>query len=643
MVLNYRGSMSFSRNFQFFCVFLVILLGNSVAAKTNYAKARYVLNEVYIFKKGSISDSSKVVTGQRVTEKDAIRTELESQLILATPDGSTLAIEENSLVSMSQILSEDGFNMTVIEINKGRLLFKAQKIANEKSKFEFKTGTAVAAIRGTEGIIGKTNKGKFFASLREGKLEIQYGNQTISINAGQTAVPTGETLNVYDLASSGASDFFNMVEAVLDDTTLTADSLAKILSIQDSILTQQKNSLADSIKCEFTPLPDKVNDTTVVAKGTCPQGILVEIGGLKKLSDGKEQSFKLEWDVTAPLGEKKFPITCHTGINSIPCGQLTTNYAGIISLIEATEDSTKAPEPLTLLTASPVNVCNPAALTIDGNFDSSDSTATLFVKFGKYTSPNLVPLSAGGEFTHTINISDKKDNWDETKAEVVFSSKTLGTHTVSLDVNIDKTCKTINTIPPRLNLKAADSLRCLVQMNLANANEDETIYRFSVDNGTESISTRYNKDAAIKQKLKTGIHDYTFSVEDQAGNKHSLTKTLGCYPSRRHTIEIKGSSYERFRVPINRPNLNGEAISNFFYKKLVFKVTNIPENDPRYIKSITISQNGKKDIVLRPTDFLSNTFDTDIELTRGSVTIVNIKVIMKNGDILKATKTYKAQ
>ena len=107
--------------------------------------------------------------GASVYMSDRVRTGTESEVIFGLPDGSVVSIAENAEMVIADLFEKDGVFRTKLDIKKGHVGFDVKKLS-EKSSFEFKTGTATAAIRGTKGFIGG-EKG-FVGSLKEGKLEI---------------------------------------------------------------------------------------------------------------------------------------------------------------------------------------------------------------------------------------------------------------------------------------------------------------------------------------------------------------------------------------------------------------------------------------------------------------------------------------
>ena len=90
--------MSFSSRFKFVAIALMLAVPFSYAAKNTSGKVRSVIGDVTTQKK-SEGNWVPLRVGAKVKEKDVIRTLVESQAIVALPDGSTISVEENSLVA----------------------------------------------------------------------------------------------------------------------------------------------------------------------------------------------------------------------------------------------------------------------------------------------------------------------------------------------------------------------------------------------------------------------------------------------------------------------------------------------------------------------------------------------------------------
>ena len=588
--------MSFSSSFKYIAVALMLAVPFSYAAKNTSGKVRSVIGDVTTQKK-SEGNWVPLRVGAKVKEKDMIRTLVESQAIVALPDGSTISVEENSLVEFSQLLSEDGVQTAMTDIKSGKVRFDVQKQTSKESYFKFKTGTATAAIRGTDGIIGTTSKGIIIASLRNGRLEI--------------------------------------LDAMLSDTTISLEKLTETILAKDNEYKAKQTAAKDSIKCSFETLPDTIYTPNVTIRGTCPAGISVELSSERIESTGEMIQFTPSW-APSSIGDKKFPVVCYAGKVSFGCADLHTVYklppdtTAKDSITQATNIPFKVTTPLSL------NICETGAATIEGEFDPNDSTATLFVKLGNYTSPNLVPLSAGGKWTHTITISDQKDNWNEEYATVEFNGAT-GRENVKIKLEIDKSCEAINLNRPMLLFQRTDSIRCEASVSIANVKDEVVILSIERDN-TPLKETYFDKNSYSTLKLKSGLHDYTWIVRDQAGNKNKIKKKLGCYPNIQASISIAKGQNERLRVP---PPPKG--ISRYFERPLVFSI-NIPDQDPSHIKRIVVNKGNENLLLLEGSKRITELrHEVRVKLEYGKKTEIEIQVLLKNGKQINATKIYEVR
>ena len=622
--------MFITHNFKTFAIFMVLLLAvPTLAEKTSTGKVRSVLGDVSR-QKVNKSNWTALRVGAKVEQSDKIRTEIESQAIINLPDGSTISVEENSLVVFEELIAKDGSQRLSADVQKGKIRFDVQKQKGTDSFFGFRTGTATAAVRGTAGVIGQTSRGKPIAALREGKLEISIGPNTVNINGGETAVPDGESFVVLQLASSGDLDFLNKIDSLLSDTTKSLDEIKKSILAMDSVYAANLKAAADTLGCSFESIPDTVNKPFVTIRGTCKPGIFVEIGAERIETTEETFQFTPAWDAET-FGAKKFPVSCFVGKISLPCGYITTNYVKAEKPVAKVEK-----KEFKLKTQAPIKVCKTGAATIEGEFDESETDATLFIKLGNYTSPNLVPLSQGGKFSHTIAVSDRIGNWDATKATAEFHSKSEDkVETVALE--IDKSCAKVNQENPIINFQRYDSTRCDASISLVNIKGDVVLLSMTTD-GTPSKETSFDKDVFTTFKLQPGSHKYTFKAVDRAGNKAELTKTLGCFPNVNTAISIHGGNYELLRMP---PPTKGTKTG--ITQNLHFKITNVPQQDPTQVKKITIKQNGKNVVQLQNKQINDLHFDIPVELVRDKKTIIKIEVVMKNGKILNASKTYEVR
>jgi hypothetical protein len=250
---------------------------------TAAGKVRSALGQVDRWK-AKQSEWNALRVGANVYQSDRVRTGVESEVIFGLPDGSTISIAENSEVELANLLepnNEGGFE-TKIDINKGYINFAVRKQQNKKSKFLFKTGTATASIRGTEGFVG--GEGVFFAGLKTGKLEItpDGSDKGVAIVAGETTFGS-DSLVVVKLASSGEARFAKKLEQILRDKSKSAKELVVEVQKADSAFQEE---LAEEAKKAAQALPENgFSLKTASPVEVCDQGLLIE--GFYRTTDEK--------------------------------------------------------------------------------------------------------------------------------------------------------------------------------------------------------------------------------------------------------------------------------------------------------------------------------------------------------------------
>ncbi len=181
-------------------------------------------------------------------ESDAIRTFVESEAVIQTADGSRISLKENTTLELSALSkSSDGASKTGVKILSGDLMANVKKLVNKKSKFEFETPTAVAAIRGTR--VGfDVDKDKTNIKVYEGKVYVVpkgarkgaelKSNQMTTVVKGQKKVKVQKMAEPEEEKKSAVAD--DTTEVVTDttakdttaaeeeDTTATADTTSDV-------------------------------------------------------------------------------------------------------------------------------------------------------------------------------------------------------------------------------------------------------------------------------------------------------------------------------------------------------------------------------------------------------------------------------
>lgn len=496
--------------------------------------------------KVKLNNWEQLWTGAKVYQSDLVRTGVESEVVFALPDGSSITIAENTEIELSQLLEpndEGGFE-TKIDVHKGFINFAVRKQKNKKSNFKFKTGTATASIRGTEGFVG--GEGTFFAGLKTGKLEIvpDGSNRMVAIEAGETTFGR-DSLVVLKLASSGEKRFAERLEKILLNKSKSMGDLVREVQQADSAFQEQLREEAISLA----------------------------------------------------LPENGFAVT----------------------------------------SASPVNVCE-QGLVLEGSYRTSDENASLILQVGKgFVSNNLIRSADGNPhpFSQQVVVNDENGLWTANKATLTFTGAGLTT-SKSIDLKVNKACPEVNTKAPTVVVESYDSLRCSANIAINEMLNDAGIMVVAAD-GAPLSEDAVTKNTQKRVKLKSGKHEYTVNVEDQAGNKVTVAKTMGCYPVKRFNVDIQGGSREVLKVPPPPKDVT-DRIS----QSLQFRIR-IPDNNPENLYKVVVKQNGK---VIRQ-ELLAQIHSLDyqipLELSRGGVNRIEVEVTHKSGFKAKATKVYEVR
>lgn len=643
--------MTYSRLFRVIAIAVSVLVSFSFAAKNG--KIRYAIGESFVITpKGK---ESRATTGGNVKEKDKIRTGVESRVVVALPDGSVVSVEENSLVEFVNLDSENGVQSAMTDIWQGKVRFEAQKQA-EKSFFSFKTGTAVSAIRGTDGSVGISAKKRGVFGLASGVMDIKDEcGASESIEAGQITMATGKCgFMKFTLKHAGEAPLMDQVLKLVDEE-LSYEEMQKRLNEIDQLLDNALKTKIKTTGCTTGDVPDTVSTSLLPLSITCtgfPQQLYINGN---KFNDTKSFAHTIEWDPHA-LGLKHFDFMCRDSIKiaaisnkmielEYKCGEAQTYYYN-----KDVEESNRLLQDSTSNEAFSVmvltnNLCNKGRITLEGNVNSTGASAISFTLNDKTETIKLGELQKS--FTHEIMINDRNENW--TAHEIVATAEFDGySYTKKIPLSINKSCSAVNTIKPQIAMSSLligkNLYPCKAAFTISNNDNDEGIASVFVDETlTKEYIVRGNGNTDFD--LASGSHSYKITYTDQANNVISTSKDFKCL-DQNNTAFIaidgnRGAVKERLRVP---PPPGG---NRRLYKNLKFDIKNIARNDYSQIKSISVTQSGEKDKIF----YLSNanngieqlTYNLNIALRYNFSTTINVKVILYNGRVLENSKTYEVR
>ena len=159
-----------------------------------------VLNTAVDAQKGS-SDFAPALDGDVLSNGDFVRSSKDGRAVLTFFDGSTLSVDPSSLVKVLTLnrLASGGIEL-LVEQTLGRSWAAVSKLKTPDSKFEIKTPTSVAAVRGTSfetnvtqnadgtfSVTFKVDDGEILVTANAGGSVAVGPNQQVTIATGQPA------------------------------------------------------------------------------------------------------------------------------------------------------------------------------------------------------------------------------------------------------------------------------------------------------------------------------------------------------------------------------------------------------------------------------------------------------------------------
>lgn len=177
----------------------------SVAAAANNAVLA-VLNAGVFAQRGGQSDFVSALDGEVFVSGDIVRADAQGRAVLTFFDGSTISVEPNSDVRVvSLVKTASGGIQLTIEQTLGRTWASVSDLATPDSKFEIKTPSMTAIVRGTafETIVEKLPDGTTTTTVKTGEGEVVVqaeaggevtvkANEQISVDEDEPAPPAAE-------------------------------------------------------------------------------------------------------------------------------------------------------------------------------------------------------------------------------------------------------------------------------------------------------------------------------------------------------------------------------------------------------------------------------------------------------------------
>jgi len=174
-------------------VFILPLLFGFAAYKslpnsddTPVALVKKIIKNV-TYKKAGQDDWATARTGLPLVNGEEVKTGSNSLALILFTDGSgLLKVQPNSILKVYGEFENKKINKNTF-IDKGSVGFDVNK--QEDEEFKFTTPTAVASVRGTEGLFEVADNGESVMVLKSGSVELQTKTgKKVTLTAGNTAV-----------------------------------------------------------------------------------------------------------------------------------------------------------------------------------------------------------------------------------------------------------------------------------------------------------------------------------------------------------------------------------------------------------------------------------------------------------------------
>lgn len=384
------------------------------------AKVRKSLGEAD-YTRGKVEKWKHVSVGLRVIERDRIRTAYESEVVLAIEDGSSLWITENSDVTLTAEMLDAVSRKISVVIKNGRVHFDVQK-QRLGEVMEFKTGTAVAAIRGTAGFVGEVG-GKMVASLKEGRVEVtdKNGKKEIIVQNQTVVVDDKKGVVKLDLQASGSPALSKMLDSLIvaAPEADVARELTAVLKKFDAGYKERRTAFEKRLKFQAAALPPEVYFPNVTLQARVTPGVIVTVlGETDTVGANGIYQRTFEWSEES-FGTKRFFANCSDGDVEIPCFMWTTEYvapaaepAATDTVAEPAAEKKAEPKPAEEKPAEPaknldvsVSISGPKVEKVHNNADTY--TARIKVNLGGISKADLdqvksITLKRGGNVVETV-------------------------------------------------------------------------------------------------------------------------------------------------------------------------------------------------------------------------------------------------
>jgi len=180
---------------------LALVLGRSLAVTQRIAHVSNPVGTV-LAKIPRATDFAPLQQAQNVLAGTVLKTGPASSLTLNWIDGTRLKVGPETIMTVlkCQINHDTGEQVSLFRLDVGEIWVRVRKLLSRESKFEIRTPTATAGVRGTVFVVRVTPEGDTEVVVLEGKVHVSAGGQKLAVTPGAKAVAAAQAVEVQQLS-----------------------------------------------------------------------------------------------------------------------------------------------------------------------------------------------------------------------------------------------------------------------------------------------------------------------------------------------------------------------------------------------------------------------------------------------------------
>lgn len=212
---------------------------------------------------------------KRVYAGDVIKTEKNGSLTLNWLDGTRISLAPGTTMKVlkCQVNTATKAELSFFKLDVGRIWVRVLKVLSHKSKFEIRTPTATAGVRGTVFSVAVDAGGKTMVSVKEGKVALETSGQSRQeVDGNQMLTTDGRAAQVSGLAQDEAALWQEKAAVAKPNLEMASPAANSTVSPGQPVVVSGQAEIGAKIFVNEQPVSPKLKgrfETTV----TVPQNI----------------------------------------------------------------------------------------------------------------------------------------------------------------------------------------------------------------------------------------------------------------------------------------------------------------------------------------------------------------------------------